>query len=739
MAEFRIKELGLLVLTLGVVALVHGAALGGELVYDDLLLVGRNPALRSLARLPEALGAAYWSFLDADSAARIGYWRPLTTIALFLGQQLGGGDPWGFHAVSLLLHLAATAAVHILVRRLTGRLFVGFAAGLLFGLHPVQVEAVAWISAVNDPLAALCVLTGLIGFLGWRERGSEGVPVVTCVCLALALLAKESGAALLPLALVVDLVRGSRPRPFIRAFGPLLLVSAAYVGTRALVFGHWAAGFDRVTSYLYLDLVRSLTIRAELLGGALELLAWPARLSLFREVRPEVAAADPGVVRAFLWILGWAALLALAAVRRAPKAMGALLIVPAAMLPALIRFESIGRFPLSDRFLYLSVVGAAALAALALARLPRVPAVALLVALAAVFGMRSHSRIGFWKDELTVYRHSVAASPESLYVRWGLGRVLLAEYRKTGDLTTLREAYHAFLEAQDLGSPPDGTPVPTSRLVTPHDLLQANLGVGWYFFLCALAMPQECTYEEAELVFRETSKRAAGGPFQSARAHALTGLGLSLLYQDQFDEAEETFLQAVAIFPAMHEAWYDLGELERRRGDWNAAMRYFERALDIVPDDLPSLVGLGQALVQTDQGAEARRVLSRALALAPEDPRVMLQLGALHGREGNPTKALEWLDGALHIDGRLGNAHYLRALSLIQLGDTRRAVSALQEACRLMPDNFEAHYNLGVLLLQHGLREDGVMFLERAIDIDPAGPHVAAIRATIDESRAGGE
>jgi len=692
------KQAGLLALVLLVVALVHASALGGELVYDDLLLVGQNRALRSLAQLPDALGAAYWSFLDADSAARIGYWRPLTTIALFVGQQLGGGAPWGFHLVSLLLHLASTAAVCVLARRLTGSFWTGLATALLFGLHPVQVEAVAWISAVNDPLQALCVLLGLIAFLGWRERGSDGRPLATS-----------------------------------RALGPLVLVGLAYWATRALVFGHWAGGFDLVTSHLYLGTLRSLTLRAELFGGALELLAWPARLNLFREVRPEVPAADPLLVRAYLWILAWAALLALAAVRRAPRLLAALLIIPAALAPVLIRFESVGRFPLSERFLYLSVVGAALLAALAIARLPRLPGTLAVGVLALAFGLRSHARIDFWKDELTLFRHAVAASPESLYVRWGLGRVLLAEYRETRDLVTLEEAHQAFVTTQDLGSPPDGTPVSTSRLVTPYDLLQANLGVGWYYFLCALALPSECTFEEAGLVFRETAARASKGPFQSARAHALTGLGLSLLYRNQFDEAEAALLEAVALFPSLREAWFNLGQLERRRGNWARSREYFERALDIAPDDVPSLIGLGEALVQTDQGGEARRVLSRAQALAPDDPELLIQLGALHGREDNPAKALEFLDRALGIDGRLGNCHLLRAKALVQLGDPRRAVGAFQEACRYMPDNFEAHYNLGVLLVQYGLTADGKAYLEHALDLDPAGPHAEAIRGALAE------
>jgi tetratricopeptide (TPR) repeat protein len=157
----------------------------------------------------------------------------------------------------------------------------------------------------------------------------------------------------------------------------------------------------------------------------------------------------------------------------------------------------------------------------------------------------------------------------------------------------------------------------------------------------------------------------------------------------------------------------------------------------VSPGNVPALVGLAECLVQSDQGTAARKVLAEALERAPENPEVMLQLGALHGREGDPQKALEWLDRALTIDGRLGNAHLLRAKALVQLGDVPRAVNAFQEACRWLPRSFDAHYNLGVLLLQNGLTEDAVPYLERAIELDPQGPHAEAIRAELERIEGG--
>jgi tetratricopeptide (TPR) repeat protein len=346
--------------------------------------------------------------------------------------------------------------------------------------------------------------------------------------------------------------------------------------------------------------------------------------------------------------------------------------------------------------------------------------------------VRSFQRTSFWENEETLFRSAVAASPKSLYTQWGLGRVLLTEFRKSLDPVVLNEARDAFARAQDLGSPPDGSPADPSILVTLHDLLQANLGIGWFYLLCSEYSPEQCAFEEAELIFRETVKKFP----DSERAKV--GLGVSLMYLNRLDEAHEELTGAVTLNPRLPEGWFNLGQVELRQERWDEAATHFQRALDLSPDEIETMAGLAEALVQGDRGADARRVLSRALERDPEHPRVLVQLGALAGRESRPKKALEWLDRALQIDGRLGNAHLLRAKALLQTGDMQRAVGAFQEACRWMPGSFDAHYNLGVLLLTNGLTEQGTDYLRTALRIEPGHPLGDQIRAEIARIEAAG-
>ena len=734
-----------LVLALAAGLAVYARALEGQFVYDDLHLVVANPALGGPLELFASLTRPYWAFLEGESSTDVGYWRPLSSVALFLGNALsnglgsfGVGAPLGFHAVSLALHLAATAVAYRLILGLVGNAWAAGAGAALFALHPVQVEAVAWISAVNDPLAGLCVLAGLDAFRRWRDRGSLGAPSGAAVWLALGLLAKESALCLVPLAMALDFARPARA-PSARArgasgYGSFALVIAGWWALRALVFHSPWGGFDQVTAHLYVPSARSLALRAELFGGALRLLVWPAQLNLFREVRPVVPPGDPTLVAAWIAVGLYAAAVLWAAFARKRTLCFALLIPLAALMPALIAFESVGRCPLSERFLYVSALAPALAWALLVDR-PRIPKPALLAAslvLVAGLGLRSRARTEVWRDERALFRSAVAASPKSPYVRWGLGRVLLDEFQETGDRVTLEEGYQAFQAAQDICSPPDGSAPDPSVLTTDYDELQASLGVGWYFLLCAEHDPSDCTFEEAELVFAELAKRTAGTPYRMSHARAQTGLGIARSYLGRLDEAELALSEATNLAPGLSEAWLARGELARRRGDWAKAEESFRRALERAPNTPEAHVGLAQALTAQGRSAEAAPLLARALELDPEASAAHVELGVLAGQAGRYEEALAHFDRALAIDPDFGPAHLNRGKALLRLERDADAVLALQAACRAEPDSFEAHYNLGVLLVNSGLAAEGCGHLRAALDLRPDHELAAEIRAALE-------
>lgn len=136
-------------LVLGLVALTWAACLNAGFFWDDRALVLSEP--RSLSRI------LYGDLWEGTSP----YYRPVTGLSLRLDQALFGSSAAGYHLVNLLWHLAATALVGRLAQlRLSPERALAVMA--LFGLHPIQGEAITWIVARNDPMAAVGVLAALL-------------------------------------------------------------------------------------------------------------------------------------------------------------------------------------------------------------------------------------------------------------------------------------------------------------------------------------------------------------------------------------------------------------------------------------------------------------------------------------------------------------------------------------------------------------------------------------------------
>jgi hypothetical protein len=199
---------GLVLLAILAAALaVYWRGLSGELVYDDRLLIGRNPLIADLANLPRLFASGYWDFLDLREAEHIGYWRPLTAIVQALIWPLAGSRPAPYHAGlpgdpprrrgGGLRDRAAPERERVAGRR----------DGAVVRAAPgARRERGLDLGPQRSAVGCLALLS-IERFLAWRARGSRGIPLQALLAFALALLAKELAAALVPLLFLLDLLR----------------------------------------------------------------------------------------------------------------------------------------------------------------------------------------------------------------------------------------------------------------------------------------------------------------------------------------------------------------------------------------------------------------------------------------------------------------------------------------------------------------------------------------------------
>lgn len=145
-------------LLLGV--LVYVNALKGEFVYDDQLQISRNTFIQDPSQFWRALTSDVWKFQSGDQASS-NYWRPSFVLWLILNFRLFGFELIGWHLANVLLHVAVIAVAFVLLRRFTISAPVAGAIVLIFAVHPIHCESVAWLSGAPDLILAVALLGSL--------------------------------------------------------------------------------------------------------------------------------------------------------------------------------------------------------------------------------------------------------------------------------------------------------------------------------------------------------------------------------------------------------------------------------------------------------------------------------------------------------------------------------------------------------------------------------------------------
>ena len=181
---------GVLVLT----TLTFIPSLRYQFVYDDEGQIVENEMISAWHFIPQYFQGHVWQHLFPNAVAN--YYRPLNILWFRLNDAMFGLRPAGWHASTILLHLAATALVFAIVLRLTTAPLVAAFTALLFGIHPTRHEVVAWVSGSTESLCAVLFLSAFLAYLNWRERRSITWMCASCLLYGAALLSKETAVVL---------------------------------------------------------------------------------------------------------------------------------------------------------------------------------------------------------------------------------------------------------------------------------------------------------------------------------------------------------------------------------------------------------------------------------------------------------------------------------------------------------------------------------------------------------------
>ncbi|MBJ6727294.1 tetratricopeptide repeat protein [Geomesophilobacter sediminis] len=426
-------------LVLAIIALVTAAVYlpvlqNGFVDYDDPDYVTVNPMVRQGLTLK---GLA-WAF----TAFHAGNWHPLTWLSHMLDIQLFDLAASGHHAVSLLFHIANALLLCLVLRALTGSTVRSAFVALLFALHPLHVESVAWVAERKDVLSTFFWLATMLAYLWYVAKPSLKRYLAVALLLALGLLAKQMLVTLPVVLLLLDFWPLGRlrlkdagegiPLPkLLLEKAPLLGIAGAAAAVTILAQSAGGAIAARHGGYAGSVLVNW--------GNALIAyprylikMVWPLDLAIFYPLNPgsvtAVKVAGAAVVIAAL-TAG-----ALWQLRRRPYLAFGWFWYLVTLLPV-AGFIKVGSQAIADRYTYVPLIGIFVVLVWGIAeiagRWTRGPqaAVAAGVAVLALCSALTVTQIGYWRTPYQLYDHALQAVPDNWLAHNNMAILQAQQYR----------------------------------------------------------------------------------------------------------------------------------------------------------------------------------------------------------------------------------------------------------------------------------------------------------------------
>lgn len=523
-------------------------------------------------------------------------------------------------------------AVFAILRSLVKKEWAAGGGAFLFAIHPVQVEPVAWITGMKDILAGLLSLGALALYLKYaaaskissgqthisaREKKQKKTPasrnpwiyyVTGIVLFILALLAKPSAVVVPVIAGMLDYWMVKRPlRQCARSLLWWVLLAVPFV-----VLNKWQqpdAGMAFVPSYWARPLVA---------GDA-------AAFYLYKLLVPLWLGPDYGRTPASVLQRGWTYVAWVVPVgfvmlswwwkERWPWLLVSLAIFFAGVLPVLglIPFEFQRFSTVTDRYLYLSMLGPALALSYLLSQASRRWVSVLLVLTLGLLAIGGAFQIRVWRDSTTLFAHALKVNPWSPMAHNNLGNALTIRGLADEALIHYREALRL---KPDYGDPHNNWAVVLlgrgevdEAIGHFRDALRVDPSYTEAHYNLGNALLKRGELEEAVVHFKEAVRRVP----TYLMAH--NNLANALARKGDLEEAVEHYESALRIDPTWAEAHYNLGSVLAKKGDWEGAVAHFREAVRFQPKLAQAHDSLARLLIQQGRREEALLHYEEALRI----------------------------------------------------------------------------------------------------------------------------
>jgi tetratricopeptide (TPR) repeat protein len=638
---------------------VYWPALNGGFIWDDTWYITINPLLHDWSGL--------WKIWFSPGSW-IEYY-PINGTLLWIQYQLWGEHTLGYHLVSLALHITGA----FLVWRLLGQfgLRLAWLGGLLFAIHPVQVQSVAWICELKNTCSLPLDVLAISAWIHFEQSGRTRDYQRAFLLFVLSMLAKITMA---PFPIVMLLYawwrRGRLGTIDFKRAAPFLVLSLALVAlTHHASVVYESQGHQQ-------DVIIPLGDPATYIAR-FGVLSW---FYLATSIYPvDLTPVYPRWTIAANSLPAWLPLLATLVlglwcwVKRRTWGRHVLLGLGFFGLNLFPFLGFVGISYMIDMWvelhlLYLPLLGVIGLMVAAVEDLRRkLPATlryaplgaTAVVSVAMICGARAYA--GWFTGEETFWTRTIQRNPNASLPYQDLGCYMIQMKRYPEAIENLRKGI-ALLPTYDFG--------------------YYNLGI---------ALEKSGRTEEAKAEYRKAIQ------LNPQQAKAYLDLGELERREGALDQAEQTFRDGLKFTPDSESLAVDLAGMLLERGQVSEAVRLYDHAAELNPDIAQLQYDYGTALMKAGNLSAAGNRFANAVELDPHLAVAHQSLGAVLAQEGHLPEAIDEFKAALDIDPTLGAARNNLARALVQSDRIPDAIRELQNVLQYHPDDAQAQQNLARL------------------------------------------
>lgn len=642
------------------------------------------------------------NFKEILSGFTIGSYHPLTTISFAIEYSIAKLDPRLYHLDNLILHLINIALVYWLIYLLTKSLPTSFIVSLLFGIHPLHVESVVWISERKDVLFSIFYLSSIISYILLIDTESKKIKhYLICLFLFLLSLLSKPAAVTLPIILLlVDYYKKDKIQ-WVDVHNKIPHFALSFVfGIISIVGARVANAVE--ANKLYSIFERCFIANFTFITYILKLI-YPYKLSILYPYPTKFG----GYLNIVFFILPLATIAIITYVIKSLKytkdyLFGILFYF--INIALVLQFFIVGQAFLADRFTYLPSVGIFLIfvkgyldikKTLKFSRTTTNILLAIFIAYISFLCFKTYNRTKLWRESSILWTDTITKYPYlttpytnrgAVYEIQGKHELALKDFQRALEINPGNEtSYNNIGYVLQMLGDYDGALDAYSKSIESdptYEKAYSNRGT--------IYMDQGI-HDKALSDFNMAIKL---NPFKS---RSFNNRGLVLRNMGNIKESIENFTYATKINPDFEKAYFNRGVTFEAIGETQLALNDYTKTIEINPDNINAYIKRGLIFVFTSNPDSAIADFSKALILSPNDYTIYNFLGVAYGAKGNIDLALSSYKKAKELNPKFAEPYNNIGIIYANSGKLDLALKEYNDAIRINPEIPETYNNRGLL------------------------------------------